>query len=143
MKSKYINPPQFIIFIFMGVLAVAAAAIDMNMIGDQRRPGQVGHERRHRSFPNPHDQCGSGAELWNDHWPFGKAGWYDLCVKRQNDLLGGIFRVHGHEGGCGPGFWISVFPDLETILKLNEEIVEPSRDMRLSHYEPVFIPSCR
>ena len=33
MKSKYINPPQFIIFIFMGVLAVAAAAIDMNMIG--------------------------------------------------------------------------------------------------------------
>ena len=33
MKNKYINPPQFIMFIFMGVLAAAAVAIDMNMIG--------------------------------------------------------------------------------------------------------------
>ena len=33
MKSKYINPPQLIMFIFMGVLAAAAVAIDMNMIG--------------------------------------------------------------------------------------------------------------
>ena len=104
MKSKYINPPQFIIFIFMGVLAVAAAAIDMNMIGDQRRPGQVGHERRHRSFLDPHDQCGSGAELWNDHWPFGRPGWYDLCVKRQNNLPGRDFSCPWPWGRLWPWF---------------------------------------
>lgn len=33
MKNKYLNPPQIIMFLFMGVLLAAAAAIDMNMIG--------------------------------------------------------------------------------------------------------------
>lgn len=33
MKNKYLNPPQVIMFIFMGVLLTAAVAIDMNIIG--------------------------------------------------------------------------------------------------------------
>lgn len=33
MRNKYLNPPQMIMFLYMGVLLIAAAAVDMNMVG--------------------------------------------------------------------------------------------------------------
>ena len=33
MRNKYLNPPQMIMFLYMGILLIAAAAVDINLVG--------------------------------------------------------------------------------------------------------------